>query len=92
MFCADVGQDAWEEVDILEIGGNFGWNAREGFECFDPDLCGNIGTDGFQIDFQSDIWIFEIYQVRSLKIYLCLDEIVLFQGQRCYQYMRTAMI
>ena len=51
MFCADVGQDAWEEVDILEIGGNFGWNAREGFECFDPDLCGNIGTVVFQIDF-----------------------------------------
>ena len=44
MFCADVGQDAWEEVDILETGGNFGWNAREGNECFDPDLCGNIGT------------------------------------------------
>ena len=43
MFCADVGQDAWEEIDILEIGGNFGWNAREGLECFDEDLCDNIG-------------------------------------------------
>lgn len=36
MFVADVGQDSWEEVDIMQKGGNFGWNVMEGMHCFPP--------------------------------------------------------
>jgi len=36
LFVADVGQDNWEEVDILQKGGNFGWNVMEGNHCFPP--------------------------------------------------------
>jgi hypothetical protein len=36
LYVADVGQDLFEEVDIVELGGNYGWVIREGFECFDP--------------------------------------------------------
>ena len=36
LFCADVGQDSFEEVDLLQKGGNFGWNTMEGLHCFNP--------------------------------------------------------
>jgi glucose/arabinose dehydrogenase len=36
MFVADVGQDSWEEIDILQKGGNFGWNVMEGTHCYPP--------------------------------------------------------
>jgi glucose/arabinose dehydrogenase len=34
LYIGDVGQDAFEEIDIGTIGGNFGWNVMEGFHCY----------------------------------------------------------
>ncbi len=36
LFVGDVGQNLWEEVDIVIRGGNYGWNIKEGTHCFDP--------------------------------------------------------
>lgn len=36
MFVADVGQDAFEEIDIVTKGNNYGWNVMEGTHCFNP--------------------------------------------------------
>ncbi len=36
MWLGDVGQVGWEEVDRVESGMNYGWNIREGANCFMP--------------------------------------------------------
>jgi glucose/arabinose dehydrogenase len=47
LWIGDVGQGAWEEIDVAPagVGGlNFGWNRMEGFDCFEPrDGCDEAG-------------------------------------------------
>jgi len=46
LFVADVGQSSYEEVNVVEAGGNYGWNVREGEPCFRAEECPSTGPDG----------------------------------------------
>jgi len=39
LWVGDVGQNAWEEVDLVEAGGNYGWNVMEGEHCYGAETC-----------------------------------------------------
>jgi glucose/arabinose dehydrogenase len=46
LWVADVGQFFYEEVDIVEAGGNYGWNIMEGPGCFEPPAdCDQSGLE-----------------------------------------------
>ena len=47
LYVGDVGQDAWEEVDVLTAGSsggeNYGWNVMEGDHCYSAGSCNRSG-------------------------------------------------
>jgi LPXTG-motif cell wall-anchored protein len=53
LFVGDAGQNQWEEVDLVTLGGNYGWHIKEGTHCFDaenpntsPEECPDTGPMG----------------------------------------------
>jgi len=46
LFAGDVGQNSYEEVDIIARAGNYGWNIMEGNHCYSPPTgCDTTGLE-----------------------------------------------
>jgi glucose/arabinose dehydrogenase len=43
LWLADVGQDAYEEIDVVTRGANYGWNIMEATHCYNASSCATAG-------------------------------------------------
>jgi hypothetical protein len=55
LWGADVGQNAYEEINIIYSGLNYGWNTMEGNHCF--PIGSDCNTEGLELP----IWEYELY-------------------------------
>lgn len=57
LYIADVGQAAWEEIDVAPDGAgglNYGWNVMEGAHCFAASNCDRSGLDLPVLEYSHD--------------------------------------
>lgn len=45
LWVGNVGQNKYEEIDIIKNGGNYGWNTMEGFHCYNSSNCNQEGLE-----------------------------------------------
>ena len=55
LWTGDVGQNRFEEIDLVVRGGNYGWNVLEGTHCFSPKTgCDPAGTAPPVLEYPTD--------------------------------------
>ena len=64
IWVGDVGQNEWEEIDVVDLGGNYGWDCREGAH----DFGGSSSSACDQVDpgdFIDPVWEYALTGSRS---------------------------
>lgn len=54
LWLGDVGQNDWEEIDKIELGGNYGWRIMEGNACYNPANCNDAGLIRPYVDYPNN--------------------------------------
>lgn len=67
LYAGDAGQELYEEVSIVEKGGNYGWNVKEGTHCFDAENPTNPPADCPDIDPDGNPLIDPVIEFRNSK-------------------------
>jgi glucose/arabinose dehydrogenase len=55
LWMGDVGQNAWEEIDQVVVGQNYGWNILEGTHCYPSDPCQATGLTAPVAEYGHDV-------------------------------------
>jgi len=68
LLVSDVGYGRYEEVDVVEAGGNYGWRIREGAHCLDVDAPLEETTDCPDTDAAGDPLIDPVIEYRHRDV------------------------